>query len=225
MNVDREERDFALADLADEAWRPAAELASLMIDSVFWGAGTQRGDGRPVLVLPGLYGGDRYLGPLRDWLRRIGYRPVPSGLQRNPGWSEQVVSELAELVENEYRQGGQRVTIIGHSMGGLQGRAVAARRARAIRHVIALGSPLALARGRLPDEVRLTAIYSRGDRIVRHPAAMARDPRAGNVEVSGSHIGLTFNPTVYRALARILPSPDREVIQGSLSGEASSLLR
>ena len=66
MNVDREERDFGLADLADEAWRPAAELASLMIEPVFWGAGTQRGDGRPVLVVPGLYGGDRYLGPLRD---------------------------------------------------------------------------------------------------------------------------------------------------------------
>jgi pimeloyl-ACP methyl ester carboxylesterase len=225
MKVDREERDFGLADLADEAWRPAAELASLMIEPVFWGAGTTRGDGRPVLVLPGLYGGDRYLAPLRDWLRRIGYRPVPSGLQRNPGWSEQVVRGLAELVEREYRQGGQRVTIIGHSMGGLQGRAVAARGVRAVRHVIALGSPLALARGRLPDEVRLTAIYSRGDRIVRHPAAMARDPRAANVEVSGSHIGLTFNAAVYRALARILPSPDREVIQGALPGEASSLLR
>src|SRR5262249_60270866 len=129
------------------------------------------------------------------------------------GWSEQVVSGLAELVEREYRRGGQRVTIIGHSMGGLQGRAVAARHARAVRHVIALGSPLAFARGSLPDEVRLTANYSRGDRIVRHPAAMARDPRAGNVEVSGSHIGLTFNAAVYRCLARILTSADRGVVQ------------
>jgi pimeloyl-ACP methyl ester carboxylesterase len=212
VNEDREERDFGLVDLADEAWRPAAELASLMIEPVFWGVGMQRGDGRPVLVLPGLYGGDRYLTPLRDWVRRIGYRAVPSGMDRNPGWSEQIIDRLVELTEREYRQGGQRVTIIGHSMGGLQGRAVAARRAGAVRHVIALGSPLAIARGHLPDEVRMTALYSRGDRIVRHPAALARDPRAANVEVSGSHIGLTFNPGVYRALARILPSPDREVI-------------
>ena len=95
--------------------------------------------------------------------------------------------------------------------GGLQGRAVAARRSRVVRHVIALGSPLTLARGRLPDET-LTAVYSRGDRIVRHPAAMERDPRATNVEVSGSHIGLTFNPAVYRMLASSLPAPDREVI-------------
>ena len=58
----------------------------------------------------------------------------------------------------------------------------------------------------------MTAIYSRSDRIVRHPAAMDRDPRAWNIEVSGSHIGLTFNPGVYRALADAIPAADREVI-------------
>ncbi len=212
VDANREEGDFGLADLADEAWRPAAELGLLLVEPVFWGVGARRGDGRPVLVLPGLYGGDRYLSPLRDWLRRIGYSPVPSGLHRNPGWSERFLSEVGELAEAHFRHSGQRVTIIGHSMGGLQGRAVAARRPRVIRHVIALGSPLTMARGRLPDEVRMTAIHSRGDRIVRHPAAMERDPRATNVEVSGSHIGLIFNPAVYRRLASILPAPDREVI-------------
>ena len=212
MDANREERDFGLADLADEAWRPAAELGLLLIDPVFWGVGVRRGDERPVLVLPGLHGGDRYLGPLRDWLRRIGYSPVPSGLDRNPGWSEPLVNALVELAETHFRGTGQRVTIIGHSMGGLQGRAVAARRPRVVRHVIALGSPLTMARGRLPDEVRMTAMYSRGDRIVRHPAAMERDTRGTNIEVSGSHIGLTFNPAVYRALADALQAPDREVI-------------
>jgi pimeloyl-ACP methyl ester carboxylesterase len=212
VNANREEGDFGLADLADEAWRPAAEFGRLLIAPVFWGVGARRGDGRPVIVLPGLYGGDRYLGPLRDWLRRIGYSPVPSGLDRNPGWSEPLLSKVEELAESHFQRSGQRVTIIGHSMGGLQGRAVAARRPRVVRHVIALGSPLAMARGRLPGEVRMTAIYSRADRIVRHPAAMERDPRATNLEVSGSHIGLTFNPAVYRALPSILSAPDREVI-------------
>jgi pimeloyl-ACP methyl ester carboxylesterase len=208
----REERRFGLADLADEAWKPAAELGLLLVDRVFWGFGVDRGDGRPVIVLPGLYGGDRYLAPLRAWLRRIGYTPVPSGMTRNPGWSEDLISDLGELAEVHFRRSGQRVTIIGHSMGGLQGRAVGARRPRAVRHVIALGSPLTMARGRIPDAVRMTAIYSQGDRIVRHPAAMEQDPRATNVEVSGSHIGLTFNPAVYRALTRALPAPDPEVI-------------
>lgn len=212
METNREAADFGLAALADEAWKPVAEFGLLLIEPVFWGVGVRRGDGRPVLVLPGLYAGDRYLGPLRDWLRRIGYQPVRSGLERNPGWSESLVEDLGELAEARFRGSGQRVTIIGHSMGGLQGRAVAVRHPGAVRHVIALGSPLTMARRRLPGQVRMTAIYSRGDRIVRHPAAMEHDPRATNVEVSGSHIGLTFNPAVYRALGGILQAPDCEAL-------------
>jgi len=204
--------EFGLADLADELWRPTAELALLMSDPVYWGVGVTRGDGRPVLVLPGLYGGDHYLRPLRDWLGRAGYTPVPSGLNRNPGWSDSLIRELGDRAEASFQSGGQRVAIVGHSLGGLQGRSVAARRPGVIRHVVALGSPLAMTRRPLPRQVRMTALYSRGDRIVSHPAAMERDPRATNIEVTGSHIGLVFNPAVYRELARALRAPDPEVV-------------
>jgi len=193
--------------------RPAAELGLLLGDPVFWGVGVPRGDGRPVLVLPGLFAGDGYLQPLRDWLRRSGYTPVKSGIDRNPGWSNELIDELAELALAEHRRSRQRVTIIGHSMGGLQGRSVAGRLPRVVRHVFALGSPLAMARGTLPGAVRMTAIYSRADRIVPHPAALDRDARAKNVEVAGSHVGLAFNPAVYRVLARTLAAPDREIVR------------
>jgi hypothetical protein len=69
-----------------------------------------------------------------------------------------------------------------------------------------------MARALLPRQVRMTAVYSRGDRIVRHPASLERDPRAENIEVRGSHIGLVFNPAVYRVLARALCAPDPEVV-------------
>ena len=97
-------------------------------------------------------------------------------------------------------------------MGGLQGRSVAARLPQVVRHVIALGSPLAMAREPLPAAVRMTSIYSPEDQIVRHPAALARDRRAKNVKVPGSHIGLAFNPAVYRVLARALGAPDLESV-------------
>jgi hypothetical protein len=45
-------------------------------------------------------------------------------------------------------------------MGGLQGRSVAAQLPQVVRHVIALGSPLAMAREQLRGGVRMTAIYS-----------------------------------------------------------------
>ena len=196
-----------LSELAGEAWRPAAELGLLLADPVYWGWGVPRGDGHPVLVLPGLLGGDDYLQPLRDWLRRIGYRPLRSGLDSNPGWSERLVRELGEIAEDAFRKDGRRVTIIGHSLGGVQGRSIAVRRPHAVRHVITLGSPIARG-GRTAPGVRLTAIYSRADRIVRHPGAVASEPEARNIEVPGSHTGLAFNPEVYRHLGRLLPSPE-----------------
>ncbi len=47
------------------AW---AEFVQLLADPVYYGAGVSRGDGRLVLVLPGLFGNDWYLQPLRVWL-------------------------------------------------------------------------------------------------------------------------------------------------------------
>src|SRR4051812_41554984 len=101
----------ALADITVGAWRPAAEAAMLLADPVFWGWGVPHGDGHPVLVLPGLFGGDGYLRLLRDWLRRTGYTPLKSGLERNPGWSETLVHELGAIAENAWRDSGQQVTI------------------------------------------------------------------------------------------------------------------
>lgn len=203
---------FSLAGLAGAALRPATEFGMLMGDPIFWGIGVPRGDGRPVMVLPGLFAGDAYLQPLRDWLGRAGYSPVRSGIDRNPGWSSELIEALAQIALAEHQRTRRRVTIIGHSMGGLQGRSVAARLPDVVRHVIALGSPLALAREQLPTTVRMTAIYSREDEIVRYPASLARDRRAKNLKVPGSHIGLAFNPAVYRVLVRALGAPDFETV-------------
>lgn len=201
-----------LTDLAARAWQPAAEFGLLLQDPVYWGLGVPRGDGHPVLVLPGLGGGDTYLRPLRGWLRRVGYQAVKSGIERNPGWSDELVRDLGEIVAGEYQRTGQRVSIIGHSMGGVLGRSVAVRHPDAVRQVIAMGSPLRLTRGRLPQGVRMTAIYSRADRIVRDPGARAQDAGAANIEVPGSHVGLASNPAVYRELARLLP-PERASVR------------
>lgn len=183
---------------------PALELAALRADPVYWGIGVPRGDGRAVLVLPGLGGGDGYLGTLRRWLSRIGYRPVKSGLERNPGWSAELVEQLGRAVAAEAETSGKPVSIIGHSMGGVIGRSIAKLPGAAVERVITLGSPLGMSTGHLPPSVRLTAIYSRQDPIVRYPAGLARDPGAESIEVRGSHIGLAHNRFVYRELGRLL---------------------
>ena len=158
--------------------RPAVEFGTLVADPVFWGWGVQRGDGHSILALPGLGGGDGYLQPLRIWLRRVGYQPLDSGVDVNPGWSEELVDELAELVEWEFRRSGFKLTIISHSLGGVLAYAIAARQPHMIRQIITLASPLRYISGALLASVPITAFYSHADSIVRYPAALAPDPRA-----------------------------------------------
>src|ERR1700736_4649992 len=162
--------------------RPITEFGLLLSDPIFWGVGASRGDGHPVLVLPGLYAGDAYLQPLRGWLKRSSYTPMRSGLERNPGWSEELVHELGDLTEAALNRTRRRVTIIGHSMGGVLGRSIAVRRPYAVLRVIALGSPLMMGRERLPETIDMAAIYSRDDAVVRYPHALASERHARNLE-------------------------------------------
>ena len=94
-----------------------------------------------VLVIPGLFGSDVYLGPLRSWLRRIGYRPVRSTMLINAGCPDR----LRARVESALRQSIDRhpgpVAIIGHSRGGMLGWAIASRLQAEASHLVLLGSP------------------------------------------------------------------------------------
>ena len=56
--------------------------------------------------------------------------------------------------------------------------------------------------GEFPADVPLTSIYSRGDGVVWWEACAV--PYARNVEVDSSHVGMTVNAAVYRALAAAL---------------------
>jgi triacylglycerol lipase len=56
-------------------------------------------------------------------------------------------------------------------------------------------------------EVRLTSIYSKGDGVVRWEGCVV--PYAQAVEVRGSHVGMVFNRSVYRAIAAALAAPER----------------
>jgi pimeloyl-ACP methyl ester carboxylesterase len=192
----------AMIGLAIEAIQSAAEYARLVADPVFFGIGVPRGDGHPVMVIPGLLGSDSYLETLRGWLGRIGYKPLASGLTRNTGFRQELLDQLERRALNAADESGKGVSIIGHSLGGVYARAIARRNPATIRHIITLGSPLKLDAG--PVSVPFTAIYTRGDRIVRYPRALSREAVALNVEAGGCHVGMAFNTAVYRAIASAL---------------------
>ena len=126
-------------------WDPLAlrELSALLRDPVFRGRGIPRGDGRPVLLLPGFLSGDWSLRMLHAWLGRIGYRSYLSGILFNIHYSEHLLAGLRHRVAEVERENGARVTLVGHSRGGLLAKVLAQRRPESVEQVIALGSPLA----------------------------------------------------------------------------------
>jgi triacylglycerol lipase len=230
------------------------ELGGLLGDPVFYGLGVPRGDGRLVVVLPGMFANDFYLQPLRDWLSRIGYRAVRSNIAMNAGCPERRRLESEAELRRRMRRHSGRVALIGHSAGGVIARALAADMQDDVSHLILLGSPAGslgrrwdgIRRSRhitdaarmvatagerarrfidpdceipqcdcafvqdvsrpLAASTRVTSIYSREDPIV--PIWASRDPTAENIEITGTHSGLAFNGSVYRAIAKALSVRD-----------------
>jgi predicted alpha/beta superfamily hydrolase len=72
-----------------------------------------------------------------------------------------LVEDLGELVEQEFRRNGSKVTIIGHSLGGIFGYSIAIRRPQTVRQIITLASPLRVVSRRLPASMPITSFYSR----------------------------------------------------------------
>jgi triacylglycerol lipase len=122
--------------------RVQLELAALLASPVHRGVGVPRGDGGPVLLVPGFLAGDASLAVLRAWLRRLGHRTYRSGIAWNVDCSEAAVRRLDRRLSDVAERTGRPVTLIGHSRGGLLAHAAAVRRPSRVRQVITMGSPL-----------------------------------------------------------------------------------
>jgi pimeloyl-ACP methyl ester carboxylesterase len=119
------------------------ELSALLRDPVFRGRGVPRGDGRPVLLVPGFLSGDWSLRVLHGWLQRIGYTAYLSGIYLNVRHSEHMLAGLRHRLAEVQALHGSKVSLVGHSRGGLLAKVLSQRRPDSVEQVIALGSPLA----------------------------------------------------------------------------------
>jgi triacylglycerol lipase len=118
------------------------ELGRLLVDPVFRGGGVPRGDGRPVILMPGLGGGDQTLLVLAAWLRRIGYRPQLCGFVANVSCSDRALERVERRLEAVHARHERRVALIGHSRGGHYARALGHRRPELVSHAISIGAGL-----------------------------------------------------------------------------------
>ena len=153
------------------------EIARLLVSPVFRGVDVPAGGGRPVLLVPGFLAGDATLALLHTWLRRVGYRTYRSGIAWNVDCSEAAVQRLDRRLGEIADRAGERVTVIGHSRGGLFARALGVRRPSRVRRVVTLGSPLA---GHFDASV-LTLAAAGGARLAQN---VLRPSRPGCMTVS-----------------------------------------
>ncbi len=197
-----------------------------------------RGDGHPVLVLPGFLASDVSTAPLRRFLGQHGYASHAWEMGRNLGPREGVEERLTERLEEIRERHGHRVSLIGWSLGGIYARLLANRHPDDVRCVITLGTPFNASpkannswrlfewvSGQRIDEVdpeRLrqiretppvptTSIYSRTDGVASWRCCVDKEgPRAENIRVPGSHCGLGANPLVLHAiLDRLAQRPEK----------------
>lgn len=196
-----------------------------------------RGDGRPVLLLPGLFNTDRSTIVLRLLLRRLGYQAEGWSLGRNLG-ARSTGAELERLLARMDRivaRTGRPVTLIGISLGGIMARLAAHRAPGLVSEVITIASPFAgdprdtnvwrafeWATGERLDSPALrargeeaaralpvpsTAIWSASDGLVNGRICRADGERC--IEVRSSHLWVQQRLAVLVAVAEILAASAR----------------
>ena len=204
-----------------------------------WGAKSffPKGDGHPVLVLPGFLASSRSTRPLRQFLADLGYRAHRWKLGRNMGYGHALHDGMRDRTRELEVRYGRKVSLVGWSLGGVYARELAREMPDIVRQVISMGSPF---RG-LPSSTNLnrvfeifsevgyddipreflrdmhvappvptTALYTRGDGVVawQSTVELSDRPDVQNIHVGGTHLGLGFNPLVLWAIADRLIQPE-----------------
>lgn len=196
-----------------------------------------RGDGHPVLVIPGLGASDGSTALLRQFLDDLGYATYPWGLGRNKGMKEEDSAQMQERLKFIFERHGQKVSLIGQSLGGVFARELARRHPAMVRQVITLGSPFTghplastgthlyewLSGDRLEDldfnqhlEMRIkppvptTSIYSKLDGVVAWECSIEDGrPDGESINLRGnSHIGMGSSPSALYLIADRLAQPE-----------------
>ena len=190
-----------------------------------------RGNGQPILILPGIGSGDVSTALLKGYLRLLGYRARGWGLGRNSGDAVALLPKILKRAAGLARRSNQKVHLIGWSFGGYLARELARERADLIDHVFTLGTPVvggpkytvfakrfqsrgidveAMAaaieiRNQISMCTPVIAIYSRRDGVVSWRACIDNNgTNVEHVEVRTTHFGFGFSPDVYKIIAQRL---------------------
>jgi pimeloyl-ACP methyl ester carboxylesterase len=190
-----------------------------------------RGTGQPVMLLPGWGTNDKAMLLMMFRLRRLGFRAETWGLGRNHGDLKALVPKAIERALSIAHRTGQKVQLVGWSLGGTIAREVAREHPEAVDRIVTLGSPVVggpkytfaahsyrkkgydldrieqstAKRDAVPLKVPVTALYDRRDAVVAWPACIdRRNAGVQHMEVHCSHFGMAVDRSVFREVAKAL---------------------
>jgi pimeloyl-ACP methyl ester carboxylesterase len=195
-----------------------------------------QGDGHTVIVFPGLTAGDTTTVPLRRYLDSRNYHSLGWGQGLNLGPRDGVLETAKRQLQAAADASGNKVSLVGWSLGGIYARELAKELPDLVRCVVTLGTPFAgphtstnawriyqFASGRsieretenynLPEAppVPTSSIYSRSDGVVAWRGSIQapadHNPHTENIEVVASHFGMGLNPSAWWAVADRLGQP------------------
>jgi pimeloyl-ACP methyl ester carboxylesterase len=218
--------------------------ASLLLSPLLLRA--PRGDGHPVLTLPGFLASDLSMVPMRRYLAELGYDTHAWRMGRNTGGVSRLRGALRDRLGAIFSEAGRKVSIVGWSLGGVYARDLALQMPEMVRYVVTLGSPFAndvtatnatrlyeALSGETVDQhselssaiagdlpVPTTAIYSKADGVVNwRTSRLHPSATAENIEVYlASHVGLGVNPAALWAVADRLAQAEGQFHQFDRSG-------
>lgn len=208
-----------------------SNLFRLVRSPVFIGEGVQKGDGKPVFVIPGFLIGDISTVSIRLWLEQMGYRVYASGLSSCRGCPYLTAQLLEKKLLKIHKTTGQPVAIISYSLGGIMARFLASKHRDKVRHTITISSPSPdtqidpflhslfkrlnpgcldtcdcelMREFKTAPPISETLIYSKDDETVSWKGRNNGNNTTGIKdyhEISGRHGGLVVSPEAYKIIA------------------------
>lgn len=189
-----------------------------------------RGDGRSVLLIPGLMASEQRMGWLRHILTAGGYRAYDWGMGRNFGPRPDSLEKIDARVDAIRRERAGPVTLVGWSLGGLYAREYAKFATEKVGGVVTMGTPFSgdpranhawrlyqLVSGFPVDRppfpctreekppVPTVALWSRRDGVILPECAKGRSgERDKAIEVDCTHMGFAAAPEGIAAVGKAL---------------------
>ena len=176
--------------------------SSLMLSPLLLRA--PKGDGHPVLALPGFLASDLSMAPMRRYLKELGYDTHAWNMGRNLGGVASKRAALRDLLRRIHEPTGRKVSVVGWSLGGVYARDLALQMPDMVRAVITLGSPFA-SDIRATNATRLYEVLS-GEGVDDNPG----NPRGDRRRHAGAGDLDLFPYRRYRELAHQPAAPVRD---------------